>query len=108
MDVMRPHGTMTMAKNTDSEDECGVFAIQNSGAGNEVYLHIDGPGLRRLQTAISQLADAAEAGRCDHDHLMGPAWGGWELTDNPPQPEKKRNGNRRPHQNPCLAGRIRI
>lgn len=50
---------------------------------DELFLHGDPAGLRRLAALLTKLADVAEGGKFPHEHLFTPAWGGGELSSQP-------------------------
>ncbi|HEX9443846.1 MAG TPA: Imm32 family immunity protein [Candidatus Binatia bacterium] len=54
-------------------------------------IHGDPAGLQRLSTILSKLVAHTRDGHFDHDHLMTPAWGGNELS------EENKGGNRLNH-----------
>jgi hypothetical protein len=48
--------------------------------GDELFIHADAAGLRYLASALTRLAQHAEAGRKEHTHLMTEDWSGHELS----------------------------
>ncbi|OFW19226.1 MAG: hypothetical protein A3H27_14960 [Acidobacteria bacterium RIFCSPLOWO2_02_FULL_59_13] len=50
---------------------------------DQLFIHGDAAGLRRLASLIGKLADAAQRGEYPHDHLMTEAWGGYGLSAEP-------------------------
>ena len=48
--------------------------------GDELLIHADTAGLRYLASALTRLAQHAEAGRKEHTHLMTEDWSGHELS----------------------------
>ena len=46
----------------------------------QIFIHGDAEGLRALAKVLSRLAEKAELGRTDHDHLMTEEWSGNELS----------------------------
>ena len=48
--------------------------------GDELFIHADAAGLRSLASALTRLAQHAEAGRKEHTHLMTEDWSGHELS----------------------------
>jgi hypothetical protein len=51
------------------------------GEEGELFMHADAKGLSVLIAALERLKKKAEAGECDHDHLMTAAWAGSELSE---------------------------
>jgi hypothetical protein len=47
---------------------------------DQVFIHGDPAGLRRLAALLNKLADQADRGEYPHDHLMTEAWGGHGLS----------------------------
>lgn len=45
-----------------------------------LVIHGDAAGLRYLARVVSRLADHADSGRSEHDHLMTAEWAGHELS----------------------------
>ena len=50
-----------------------TFELSN---GNEIDIHGDASGLRRLAETLQRVLDSGE-----HEHLMTPSWGGTELSE---------------------------
>ena len=48
--------------------------------GDELFIHADAAGLRYLASALTRLAEDADAGRKEHTHLMTEDWSGHELS----------------------------
>lgn len=48
--------------------------------GEELFIHADAAGLRYLASALTRLAQDADAGRKGHTHLMTEDWSGHELS----------------------------
>ena len=55
-----------------------VFEVNDDA--DELFIHGDPAGLRRLATLLIALADKSEAGDFPHEHLFTPEWGGAELS----------------------------
>ena len=51
------------------------------GEQGELFVHADPSGLALLIAALQQLKQNAEAGICEHTHLMTPACGGTALSE---------------------------
>jgi hypothetical protein len=49
----------------------------------QIFVHGDPSGLRFLATVLTGLAERAESGQVNHDHLMTEEWGGTELSPIP-------------------------
>lgn len=47
---------------------------------DELFIHGDPAGLRRLSNLLERLAAAAERGEFPHDHLFTAEWGGDDLS----------------------------
>jgi len=47
---------------------------------DELFIHGDPEGLRRLSDLLQKLASIAERGEFPHEHLFAPEWGGDELS----------------------------
>jgi hypothetical protein len=45
-----------------------------------LFIHGDEAGLRLLIQTLEKLIAQTKDGHFDHDHLMTPQWGGWELS----------------------------
>lgn len=52
--------------------------------GDEIEIHGDEDGLRRLLEAVRRVLETGE-----HDHLMTPAWGGAELSQEKQGPRNR-------------------
>lgn len=74
-----------MTSDNSKTEEKDLVCLEYNPEGNEVILHADAEGLRRLERTFANLAKAAEAGEYEHDHMFGPGWGGWELVDKAPE-----------------------
>jgi len=48
--------------------------------GEQLFIYGDAEGLRSLANVLSRLAEKAESGHTDHDHLMTEEWSGGELS----------------------------
>lgn len=46
----------------------------------QLYIHGDTAGLRRLAKLLNELADAADRGGFSHEHLRTDNWGGYGLS----------------------------
>jgi hypothetical protein len=57
-----------------------LLTFELSKDGDELCIHGDAAGLRYLARIVLRLADYAEGGRKDHNHLMTAAWAGHELS----------------------------
>lgn len=55
-----------------------TFELPNDGG--ELLIHADPAGVRYLASALTRLAQHAEAGRKEHIHLMTKDWSGHELS----------------------------
>lgn len=53
---------------------------------DELFIHGDAAGLRRLATLLNTLAVRADAGDFPHDHLFTTQWGGSELASEVQEP----------------------
>jgi hypothetical protein len=53
---------------------------------SELFIHGDAAGLRYLARLATRLAEHAEAGRREHDHLITEEWAGHELSSVPQDP----------------------
>jgi hypothetical protein len=69
---MKGHGAMRLSAE-----------VSNSGEGVEVHIYADQEGLDYLRQQFGHL------GSTDHIHLFAPAWGGSDLTEEPPRSEAK-------------------
>ena len=59
------------------KDHPGLLTFELGPDGEELEIHLDQRGLRRLIRILSGLAQTKGQ---SHDHLMTPAWGGIELS----------------------------
>jgi hypothetical protein len=50
---------------------------------DQLFIHGDPNGLRRLAQLLIELADSAGEGDFPHEHLFTPEWGGEELSSQP-------------------------
>jgi hypothetical protein len=57
-----------------------LLTFELSKDRDELAIHGDAAGLRYLARVLSRLADHADAGRREHDHLMTEEWAGHELS----------------------------
>jgi hypothetical protein len=57
-----------------------LLTFELSKDGDELFIHGDATGLRYLARVASRLAEHAEAGTREHDHLMTEEWAGHELS----------------------------
>jgi hypothetical protein len=57
--------------------------VSIAGEGAEVFIYADQEGLDYLRQQLQHLAAT------DHIHLFAPAWGGSDLTEEPPSDEAK-------------------
>jgi len=57
-----------------------LLTFELAKGGDELFIHADAAGLRFLASALTRLAQDAEAGRKDHTHLMTEGWSGHELS----------------------------
>ncbi|CAK0764426.1 hypothetical protein CCP4SC76_4100002 [Gammaproteobacteria bacterium] len=62
-------------------DDLLVFELNKDN--DELFLHGDPIGLRRLAKLVEHLADLAEKGDFPHEHLFTKEWGGGELSSLP-------------------------
>ena len=53
-----------------------ILTFELTTNGDEVEVHGNEEGFRELIEALSRIINTSE-----HDHLMTPAWGGCELTE---------------------------
>jgi hypothetical protein len=60
------------------KDGSGLLTFELGRSGDELEIHCDRRGLAELIRILSELAQSE--GRA-HDHLMTPAWGGGELSE---------------------------
>jgi hypothetical protein len=56
-----------------------LLTVELTKDGDELFIHADAAGLRYLVSALTRLAQHAEAGRKEHTHLMTEDWSGHEL-----------------------------
>ncbi|MEO1658577.1 MAG: Imm32 family immunity protein [Pseudomonadota bacterium] len=52
-----------------------MLTFELSDSADELHIHLDEDGLRKLVEAIGRLAPG------DHEQFMTPRWGGTELTE---------------------------
>jgi hypothetical protein len=57
-----------------------LLTFEFSKDRDELVIHGDAAGLRYLARVLSRLADHADSGRSEHDHLMTEEWAGRELS----------------------------
>ncbi len=62
----------------------GLLTFELADDDEELEIHCDEEGLRRLIAACSRVLETRA-----HDHLMTPSWGGTELSE-----ERQGRGNR--------------
>ncbi|MBF0137126.1 MAG: immunity protein 32 [Magnetococcales bacterium] len=60
------------------KDDLLVFELNKDG--DQLFIHGDPTGLRRLAQLLECLAVKAENGDFPHDHLFSEEWGGSELS----------------------------
>lgn len=60
------------------KDRSGLLTFELGRSGDELEIHCDRRGLAELIRILSEIARSE--GRA-HDHLMTPAWGGGELSE---------------------------
>lgn len=63
-----------------------LLTFELSKDRDELFIHGDAAGLRSLARVALRLAEHAEAGRREHDHLMTEEWAGHELSSVPQDP----------------------
>lgn len=68
-----------------------LLSVVAESDGSQVYMHLDTDGLTELIDILSQLRDNLAIDYCDHDHLLTPDWGGWELSSSMLDTEKQQN-----------------
>lgn len=61
-------------------DDLLTFELKD---GDELFVHADPKGLRRLSDMLQKLAAAVEAGDFPHEHLFTSEWGGNDLSSKP-------------------------
>lgn len=71
----------------ENEEHLLTFELEQDG--EQLFIHGDPTGLRLLARSISRLAERAEVGEPDHDHLFTEAWGGWELSAKAQSPQSE-------------------
>lgn len=49
----------------------------------QLFIHGDAGGLRRLASLLNELADAADRGELPHERLRTDSWGGYGLSAEP-------------------------
>jgi hypothetical protein len=57
-----------------------LLTFELSKGHDELFIHGDAAGLRKLARIALRLAEQAEAGKREHDHLMTEEWAGHELS----------------------------
>jgi len=57
-----------------------LLTFEIGAEGDELFIHGDAVGLRRLSAVLEQVAKSAERGEFPHEHLFGPEWGGEDLS----------------------------
>jgi len=57
-----------------------LLSFELSDNKDQLLIHGDEAGLRLLISTLDKLVNHTQDGHFDHDHLMTPAWGGWELS----------------------------
>jgi len=62
-------------------DKFLTFELSNKG--DELFVVADSNGLRFLAEKLTRLAEKADKGQPDHEHLMTEEWGGNELSSVP-------------------------
>jgi len=67
-----------MSTNNTSPEGLLVFELNKEN--DELFIHADPIGLRRLARLLDKLATAAERGDFPHEHLFTPEWGGDDLS----------------------------
>jgi hypothetical protein len=60
-----------------------LLTFEMSPEGDQLFIHGDPKGLRFLSDRLLRLAQKAETGEFDHDHLFTEAWAGHELSADP-------------------------
>lgn len=65
-------------KDGSGKDGPGLLTFELGPDGEELEIHLDQRGLSELIRILSRLAQAKGQ---SHDHLMTPAWGGVELSE---------------------------
>jgi hypothetical protein len=56
-----------------------LLTFELSKDGDELFIHGNAVGLRGLALKLTRLAEKADAGHFDHEHLMTKEWAGHEL-----------------------------
>jgi hypothetical protein len=70
-----------MAEMSLKADEMkSLLSIEISPEGDELFVHGDPAGLRRLSAVLEQVAASAERGEFPHEHLFANEWGGDDLA----------------------------
>lgn len=59
------------------------LTFELSNKGNELFVVGDSNGLRFLAEKLTLLAEKADKGQTDHEHLMTEEWAGNELSSTP-------------------------
>ena len=77
-------------KDGSGKDGPGLLTFELGPDGEELEIHLDRRGLSELVRILSGLA---QANGQTHDHLMTPAWGGVELSE-----EQQGEANRLLHE----------
>ena len=57
-----------------------LLTFELSKDRDELFIHGNAAGLRYLARVASRLAEHADGGRREHDHLMTEEWAGHELS----------------------------
>ena len=65
----------------------GLLVFELNEDNDELFVHADPDGLRRLARLLDRLAIAAEGGDFPHEHMFTPDWGGDELSSLPQEKE---------------------
>ena len=60
-----------------------LLTFELDSNGEQLFIHGDPAGLRFLADKILRLAQRAEAGEFDHEHLFTESWAGNELSPTP-------------------------
>jgi hypothetical protein len=60
-----------------------LLTFELDGDKDQLYIHGDASGLRRLAKLLEHLADQAEQGVFPHDHYFTEEWGGDGLSSEP-------------------------
>ncbi|MEH6631181.1 MAG: Imm32 family immunity protein [Halopseudomonas aestusnigri] len=65
-----------------------LLSVVTEPDGDQVYVHVDLSGLKKLRSTIDSMISKLESDECDHDHLRSKDWAGYELTTSMLESEK--------------------